>query len=375
MGAGATPLKIGRALRVALLTSARTWRGSGVSLAHIAQGLAERGHLPHLLAGEVPVVEAFAGLGLPTAKVATAKTGLSEALVLARTLQGIQADALVVDRPRDLRLGALASLIRPVAIVNRYNLSRENPPPDLISRLAYQKVRLTIFLSQTSARNALSRAQYLARRPHRIIAGGVDPMRFRPDPESGERFSRQHGLERTPFVVAVGALGWDKRYDFLLRSLAQLGGTPPALVICGTGSLADKLRIWARELSLDVRLVGQLQPDELRGAYNAAKCMVHAGAIETFGLSVLEAMACGRAVVAVNAGAVPEVLGNAGVTVPAEDSLAFAAAVQRLLAEPALNEKLGEQARQRAIHSFSLAEMRRSYSDAIESVCYPLRPN
>lgn len=369
MGLGAAKLSITRPLRVALLTSARTWRGSGVSLGHIAEGLAERGHLPHLFAGEVPVVDAFAALGFSAAKVATAKTGLREALILARGLRAIHADALVVDRPRDLRLGALASLAHPLAIVNRYNLSRENPPPDLVSRLAYKRVRLTVFVSEALARRALDRARYLSWRPYRVIPGAVDAERFRPDPDAAEDFRRRRGLAGRVFVIAVGSLTLDKRYDFLLEVMVHLKEAAPVLVICGAGSLADTLRAQAHNLSLDVRLLGHLSADELRGAYNAAACMVHGGAIETFGLSVLEAMACGRAVVGVRGGAVPEVVGDAGLLAPVDDTTAYAELVRRLLENPSLGATLGQAARQRATTSFSLAEMRRRYVEAIEAVC------
>lgn len=46
-------------LTIAMVTSARTWRGSGVSLANIAEGLRERGHTAHVVAGDEPVVAAF----------------------------------------------------------------------------------------------------------------------------------------------------------------------------------------------------------------------------------------------------------------------------------------------------------------------------
>src|SRR5207237_3377487 len=54
-----------RPLRVALLTSARAWRGSGVSLTHIARGLAARGHTVQLLSTTPPVTAGFAAAGLP----------------------------------------------------------------------------------------------------------------------------------------------------------------------------------------------------------------------------------------------------------------------------------------------------------------------
>lgn len=353
---------------MALLTSARTWRGSGVSLGHIARGLAEHGHLPHLLAGELPVVEAFGELGLPTARVPTAKTGFREVMALARMLRSINADVVVVDRPRDLRLGALASLVQRVAILNRYNLSRKNPPPDLLSRLAYRRVRLTVFVSETLAMRALERAPYLRRKPHQVIPEAVDTERFSPDPAAAEAFRHSRRLDGHPFVIAVGSLTLDKGYDFLLEVMVRLGQSAPALVICGAGSLADNIRTRAQALALDVRLVGQLSPDELRGGYNAAVCMLHGGAIETFGLSVLEAMACGRPVVAVRGGAVPEVVGDAGLLAPVDDAAACAGLLRRVLDDPSLQASLGRAARKRATEAFSLANMRQRYVEAIESI-------
>jgi hypothetical protein len=118
-----------RPLSVALLTSARTWRGSGASLAIIAEGLVQRGHRVHLLAGDDEVVEAFARLGLPASRVPAGDTGVREASAVARLLRRIGADAILVDRPRDLRLAALASIRHPLAIVNCYNLSGRGRRP------------------------------------------------------------------------------------------------------------------------------------------------------------------------------------------------------------------------------------------------------
>jgi glycosyltransferase involved in cell wall biosynthesis len=279
----------------------------------------------------------------------------------------MQADALLVDRPRDLRLGALASLVHPVAIVSRYNFRWGDPPPDLLSRLAYLRVRLTVFLSEASARQALAAARYLHTRPHKVISGAVDHERFYPDTQAADDFRRSHDLEGRAFVLAVGALELDKRNDFLLDAIGSLGNAAPVLVICGSGSLTKTLIERGMKNGIDLRLPGHLSPAELRGAYNAAACTVHAGAIETFGLSVLEAMACGSAVVAVDGGAVPEVVGNAGLLAAVDDLAGFAGHVKRILENPTLRKSLGEAALKRATEAFSLSEMRRQYVYAIES--------
>jgi glycosyltransferase involved in cell wall biosynthesis len=355
-----------RSLRVAFLTSARAWRGSGVSLSNIALGLAGRGHQVHMLAGEDPVVTAFAERGLPVTRLPTGHTGLAGARALVRSLRTFSADCLVVDRPRDLRLGALASVVHPVALINRYNLSRRNPPRDLLSRLAYLAVRRTIFVSQTSARQALAHARYLRSRPHQVIPEGVG-TEFRPDERAAEDFRSRYGLVGRQFLLAVGSLTADKRYDFLFDAMKRLGQNAPLLVICGAGPLREELRRRSAALELDVRFLGLVSPEVLPGAYTAAMALVHACEIETFGLSVLEAMACGRPVVAVAGGAIPEVVGSAGILSPATDPQAFSARLRELLDDPHRRAALGTAARNRA-QEFSLRAMQEAYSQAIESV-------
>jgi glycosyltransferase involved in cell wall biosynthesis len=351
---------------VAFLTSARSWRGSGVSLSKIASGLTARGHQVHMFAGEDPIVAAFRNRGLASTRVLTGHTSVTGARTLARSLRAISADCLVVDRPRDLRLGALASLSYRVALVNRYNLSRRTPPRDLLSRLAYLAVRLTIFISETSARRALAQAGYIRRRPHRVIWNGVG-TEFHPDAHAAEEFRARYALAEREFILAVGSLTADKRYDFLFDVLTRLGPKAPLLVICGAGPLMDELRKRAAALELDVRFLGLVPAELLPGAYSAAIALVHACEIETFGLSVLEAMACARPILAVDGGAVPEVLGGAGILTPANDAQGFSLRLRELLHNPELRATLGLAARRRA-QDFSLDAMQDAYSEAIESI-------
>ena len=322
-------------LSVAFLTSARAWRGSGVSLCHIAQGLIGRGHRVHMLAGELPVLQEFERRGLPASRVPTKNTGLQAARKLARALRALEANCLVVDRPRDLRLGALARLAHPLVLINRYNLSRESPPRDLLSRLAYYAVRLTIFLSESNAQQALSRAAYLRSRPYRIIPNGVDPA-FKPDSVKAGEFCARYDLAFDDFVLAVGSLTADKRYEFLFEVMRGLGSDAPLLVICGRGPLEERLRAQAASLQVRVRFLGLVDTDLLPGAYTAAAIFVHACEIETFGLSVLEAMACGCPVIASGGGAVPEVLGDAGLLVDPDSPDQIASAIAQLIDDEAL---------------------------------------
>ena len=354
-------------MNIALLTSARAWRGSGMSLVHIARGVAARGHTVHLLAPSPRVAEGFAAYGLTARELTIHDTGLSEARVLLRTLRELDVDVLMAEMLRDLRLGALASLARPFALVYRHNVNRAVIPHDPVIWLAYQRVRLTIFLTHSAEAQAGREARFMLRPPRRLIYEGVDVECFRPDPASGRAFRERHGLGGRPYLLAVGALEWEKRYDWLLTALAGLARPAPLLLVRGNGSLEGAVVEQARRLGVDIRLLGFLTPAELAAAYNGACCMVHAGHVETFGLSVAEAMACGRPVVAVASGTLPEVIGTAGVLASADNPRAFARAVAELLADPDRQAQLGAAARQRAVEQFSLERMGREYADAFEA--------
>jgi glycosyltransferase involved in cell wall biosynthesis len=357
-----------RPLRVALMTSAREWRGSGVSLSHIALGLAAHGHTAQLLSTVPAVTDGFTATGLPVHELPIHDTGFSEARILARALEALGTDVFVAEMPRDVRLGALASLGARFQLVYSYNVNRSLPPRDPIMRLAYRRVRLTIFRTHSGARAVLGAAPFMRRPPYRVIYDGVDLDRFRPDRAAGLAFRARHGLGEQPFLLAAGALEWEKRYEWLLDALAQLGPGAPLLVIRGSGSLGAAIAARAERLGLEVRLVGVLDPAELAGAYNAATCFVHACDVETFGLTVAEAMACGRPVVTVGSGALPEVVGKGGVLVPPDAPKALASAVRDVLAHPERAAALGMAARRRAEAAFSLERMGLEYSAALEAL-------
>jgi len=168
----------------------------------------------------------------------------------------------------------------------------------------------------------------------------------------------------------VGALEREKHHLWMLDALARLGPHAPPLVVCGEGGFAGLIRDHAARLRLDVRLLGFVPAEELAGAYNAATCIVHACAVETFGLALAEAMSCGRPIVAVSGGALHEVVGGAGVLV-ADDPEAFRLAVAELLADPVRRRALGNAARRRACDLFSLERMGREYAEALEAVAPP----
>src|SRR5213075_530716 len=134
-----------------------------------------------------------------------------------------------------------------------------------------------------------------------------------------------------------------------LDGVARLSPPAPRLVLCGTGALERSLRAHAGGLGLDVRFLGQVDTGDLVGAYNAATCVVHTRPDEVFALSLIEALACGRPILAAAGGGTPELLGDAGVLAPPEDPDTFTRLLDSLLHDSDRRAALGAAARRRAV--------------------------
>lgn len=359
-----------RPLRVACLTSARGWRGSGVSLAKIAAGLAERGHHSHMLAGSETVLRAFANLGLPTSFVPTASTGLREAWALRRKLAALGTDVILADRPRDLRLAALACFGRATSVVYRYNHSVLGAPLGLSTRLFFRRARGCIYQAERVRDQALTRAPWLAARPSWVIPNGFDLVRFVPDPEAGHAFRARYDIAPDAAVIlTVAALERGKGHEVAMKALERIGGSVDRVyLICGVGRLETNLRAAAMRRRLTTLFVGHLETDGLVGALNAADLVVHPSQQDIFPNAVGEAMACARAVIASDVGGVGELLGRDGVSgllVPPGDVAALSETIQGLLADPARRAEIAAAARARIEARGTLARMVDGYEAAL----------
>jgi glycosyltransferase involved in cell wall biosynthesis len=103
----------------------------------------------------------------------------------------------------------------------------------------------------------------------------------------------------------------------------------------------DLLTVLERfDVRQDILLTGPVPAEDLPALYAGAECFVFPSRYEGFGLPVLEAMACGTPVIVSNRGALPEVVGQAGVLVDPEDPIALAAAMCQVTGDLDLRRRL-----------------------------------
>ena len=186
----------------------------------------------------------------------------------------------------------------------------------------------------------------------RVVPLGADHEFFRPGLDVSA-VRRRYGLEEGRWLLSVARLTRHKGIDTALQALHALCREYPDLryAVVGTGEERGALEEMARELGLAdrVRFLAGVPDRDLPALYNLAEIYLGVSRlmeqrVEGFGISLAEASACGVPVVAGRSGGIPEAVrdGETGLLVEAEDPVAVAAALRRLLGDPVLRRRLGE---------------------------------
>ena len=161
----------------------------------------------------------------------------------------------------------------------------------------------------------------------------------------------RHGLGESSGRALCGYLGTiqpRKNLELLVASFVRAAGDRDWRLV-----LAGRLRPGYRPACLqsgDPRVVyiGPLPDEEVALFFGALRCMVSPSAYEGFGLTLIEAMACGCPVVALRNSSLPEVVGDGGVLVDAAEVSALAPAIERLMSDDAAGADMSRKGRARA---------------------------
>jgi rhamnosyl/mannosyltransferase len=209
-----------------------------------------------------------------------------------------------------------------------------------------------------------------------VIPYGFEAAEFQPTAASRQRLAallreKQAGGGRALF--ALGRHVYYKGFDVLIRAMAAIDAV---LWIGGTGPLTGDLKLIARREGVEhkVRFVGRIANDELIAYYEAADVFVlpSVAKAEAFGLVQLEAMYCRRPVVSCRLGTGVDWVnqdGATGLVVEPRDAAQLAAAINRLLGDPALRATMGEAGRRRVERDFSTDSMVRQMLAVYRDVC------
>lgn len=191
-----------------------------------------------------------------------------------------------------------------------------------------------IAVSRTSADEAIQTLRLRRSRVHVVPEGVTAAFTAQPEPTDAALLASL-GLVAGRYVFWAGSMRHHdprKGLDVLIEAVGRLGAEGPPLALAGsTGSEAERLQGVAVRSGCRLVLTGRQADHDLAALYRNAAVFALASTHEGFGLSALEAMACGVPVVATAAGNLPDLCGNAALLVPAGDAPALSSGLRAVL--------------------------------------------
>lgn len=268
---------------------------------------------------------------------------------------------------------------KPACIFNFHNLAVparwwERRAEDLIDRLVARSSKAFVAVSSACADSMGARPAIASSGKVGYIYNGI----AQPDavsPGAAADVRREFGFTgETPMCLMLGTYEPRKGHAFLLEAFARVLEKQPSarLVICGYGYEDDILRVESlvrkRGLEYRVRLEGFR--DDVAALIEAADVLlVSSQEFESFGLTIVEAMARSTPVVATDVGGIPEVVGRneGGYCLAADDVKGYAERIVSLLGDAGLRKRTGDTGCLRYRKLFTAKRMAREYADIIRS--------
>jgi glycosyltransferase involved in cell wall biosynthesis len=360
------------------IDTAKTWRGGQNQVLLTVLGLRALGHRAMLIAHAAGELRQRAKEGLELIPLAPkTEMDLSAAWRLSRLIKQLRPDVLHAHDPHGVAMAALALSMStqldkpPLVAARRVDFHIKG---NALSRWKYRQVDCFICASEAIRKMLVADGVPASRAV--TIHEGIDLAHVAAAPAANlhaELWLPHHA----PIVGNIAALVPHKGQRHLIEAAAiVLKRVPDArFVIAGEGELRQSLerQIKDHHLEKHVFLTG-FRPDVL-SVLKAFDLFVMSSVTEGLGTSLLDAMACGKPIVATTAGGMPEVVkdGMTGILVPPRNHEAMADAIVRLLTNDQLRHEMGAAGQARARVYFSAERMVQDTYDLYRRVT--LRPH
>ncbi len=236
------------------------------------------------------------------------------------------------------------------SVRNSYKLDRREAGK-VFGRLCGRWPPGQVYNSFNAEREARHSATIFKPRRIYVVTNGIDLRRFfaRPHPERG-------------YILAVGSMYAKKRWDRLIRAIALLAsrGLCPEVVHVGSGPLREELQALARNLHIEHQFQFLGVRHDIPDLFAGSAFLVHTAENEGCPNVIMEAMACGRGVVATDAGDVPYLVadGKTGFVVTKDDEAALADRIATLICDRDLCRRIGDAGRIKAEQAFGIDRLR-----------------
>jgi glycosyltransferase involved in cell wall biosynthesis len=344
------------------IDTARTWRGGQNQVLLTVNGLEEIGVPAVLVAHDSGELKRRASEGLRFIGFSPkSEFDVHAGWQLNKVIAEVRPNVVHAHDPMAVALAAMALTMgstteRPLLVAARrvdFHLKRH-----AFSKWKYRKIDLFIAASRVIAGMLVDDG--IPRDRITVVHDGVNlgAIDRQPAVDAHAAFQMPHGA---PIIGNVAALVGHKGQKYLIAAAAQVVREVPdaRFLILGEGELRQPLERQVRELGLDRHVLLPGFRADAVGLQKSFDIFAMSSITEGLGSAMLDAMACETAVVATQAGGIPEAIVDSqhGLLVPPHDATALARALVRLLKDPDLRAQLAKTARQRIVDEFSVEKM------------------
>lgn len=336
------------------------WGGQEIRILTEAAGMIQRGHQVTLLCPPQARIYAEAqNRGIPVVALPIGRKNLRGVLALRRWLKTHAADVINTHSSTDAWLAALAvqTLGKPVPIVRTRHISAPIPH-NFATRWLYQRASHHIVTTGERLREELIGVNRFPAAAITSVPTGVDTTHFVPGDKAAVR--QQLGLPLdAPIIGIVATLRSWKGHRYLVEAFAALPDTTRLLIV-GDGPVKAALLAQIEQLGLAGRVImpGN-QSDVLPWLQAMDVFALPSYANEGVPQAILQAMLCGLPIISTPVGSIQEAVEHehTGLIVEPQNASALRQAIEKLLADPELRQKLGSAARERALARFGFEAM------------------
>lgn len=271
------------------------------------------------------------------------------------------------DRPDLMHVQYTAPLMCPVPVIVSVHDVSFLEHPEYFTRSRRLQLRITVartvrraakvITGSQFARDSILRAYKLPEDRVAVIPFAASSSFRAINPAAAMRRVQQRFPFRGPFVLSVGDLQPRKNHIGLIQAFASVMRAHPKLkhrlVLAGKDTwFGPRVREAAKESGMSDRIhfTGFVTDEELLHLYNSCECFAFPSFYEGFGLPILEAMACGRAVISSNTSSIPEVADGAGILFDPFREDEIARAMADVLLDGELRSRMERLGLQRAAH-------------------------
>ena len=347
------------------IDTARSWRGGQNQVLVTVLCLRALGHRAVLVAHPTGELRRRAEEGLDLIPLAPrTEMDLGAAWRLSRVIKRLRPDIVHAHDPHGVAMAALALSMSTLPKTPRLVAARRvdfRLGRNAFSRWKYRQVDCFICASEAIRQILLRDGVPQVRAV--TVHEGIDFARVdaAPRAELHQEFWLPH---HAPLVGNVAALVPHKGQRHLIEAAAEALRVEPAahFIVAGEGELRESLEHQIRHHHLEKHVLLAGFRSDVLSLHKAFDIFVMSSLTEGLGTSLLDAMACGKPVVATTAGGIPEVVrdGETGFLVPPRDHHAMAAAIVRLLKDPGLRERMGAAGLERVRARFTSEAMVRN---------------